>query len=349
MVIAVTALFGCDEGHGGSIDGLVSVGGEDPSGIEIFAGNGQTILSTMTDATGRFHFDSAPAGSVMVTCQAEGRSLEGNLVETWDGDDLLFALTPAGQITFHVGDHAVTSVKLDGADPPWVDYGGGHLFITITATPGAHTLSISSDLPDFDVSTTFVYAQTLDLGDLLGYAARANATGRVIVTGAIGALPALVVHYSGASDGTLSTDSTGAYSLSGAIVGDYTFCFDTPTAAMVPPSHEAQPSCRKATLQPNLTTQLPDMTFLGLGTVSGKVTLGGAQPGSADVGVGTSYVVANMFFTQVAADGTYSLTWFAGDQPLTVFKNHNATSQQISIPTLPWGGAVIAPDTDVPP
>jgi hypothetical protein len=359
LLLAVAALAGCgSEGHFASLatlEGSAIIAGQDSSGIPIhlFSAAYEALGMTTTDADGRYRFESVPRRKLLIVCDAPwtmeasftGTGLVGAEIDLQRGDRAPhFALTPAGKLTATLASADITRVLLDGTEPPLM--GGGPRSLTITTTPGPHVLTVSSaDLPDAVVPVVVEYQREVNLGDLIAWAPRATLTGKLVITGAVGPLPPIPVSYEGPSTGTTLADATGQFVIPHLIPGEYLV---TPNPPSVVRFNTHGVICCKATLTVGQTTVMPDFTFQGLGTVSGRITVGGGPVGTEDIGVGMSFYATSTYFTTVAPDGTYSFIWWAGPMDMTVFRNHIATATKI--PTnVPYLGMATAPDTDIPP
>ena len=301
----------------GSITGQVTDASNSPlSGATVAYSGG----STTTDSTGHYTLSNVPAGSVTLTASLSGYqsatetvSVTANQATT--AATMQLASAPVGTIQGHVANSA--GAALTGAT---VAYGGGS---TTTDSSGNYTLSnvqagtvqVTASLSGYQTATqnvTVTAGQTSTANFTLAQGAAGTVSGTVtnLATGQV--IVGATVSYSG---GSVTTNSSGAYSISNVPGGTQTF-----TAAA------SGYLSRSSTITVNGSTPL-NFQLSTAGQVAGKVT---NSSGTAVVGASvviTGGQIATTVTVTTNSTGNYISGWVAiGNYTVTASASGLATT-----------------------
>jgi hypothetical protein len=289
----------------GALTGFVVLDGlEPPSGVTV-AIDGPVLLTTVTDASGRFVFDGLPLGGYTLTATvpstAEGSRTTAVEVSFGAGSVPELSFTPVGALTGVVvvagaDPQPVLTVTISGPVSATTSTGTGGAYAFGALPPGDYVVAVAEPYSlEGTASATVHLAMGATTAPDLRLTARGALTGRVVLSG-LEPQAGLVVSAQGPAAASTTTDAFGTFSFRSLPPGDYV------VIATVPFTAEGE---QTALVHVGLGVgAVPDLVFTPVGWVYGTVTLTGVspQPGLAVAAFGPANVS-----TVAGPSGAYAL------------------------------------------
>lgn len=340
---------GVDAPVSGALSGkVVLVGTTELAGFPLTL-IGPVAATAITDAGGAFSFELLPAGryAVSVTVPSTLEGSRGTVVDVAEGAAVVpdFAFTPLGELTGKVtlgsptGNAGITVVVAGTASSGITDDSGTYALRGVPA--GAR--DVVASLPGWSSGTASAvrieYRKLATAPDIVlarPAVETGSLEGTIAITGETVHAGVTIVAVGATGTSAAITDASGAWSMKGLPAGKYSLSVTAPSTLEGTRNAEA-------TVDVGKTATVDALSFTPLGTLRGKVTLGGRATGNGGISVWVPD--AAVVFTDDA--GNWEIRSARTGVSTIRASKEGWTLRSVESPKLAWRGDATASSMDL--